>query len=114
MFKKFLMVSFWGAPTHNLGKVRYKHQYTVKNSIPYKSKILIKDNIAIKSIMNENVKANKLNFRIKIKNKTSFLVLQENIIDKTENLTKENQSYKSIVCLVCKNRMWVSTALLLF
>ena len=80
--------------------------------------MLIKDNGAIKSIMNENVKAKKLNFRIKVKNKTNFLVLQENIIDKTENLTKANQSYKSmgksIVCIVCKGRMWVSTALLLF
>ena len=69
---------------------------------------------AIKSIMNKNVKTNKLNFRTKIMNKTSFLVLQENIIDKTENLIKENPSHKSIVCIVCKGRMWVSTALLLF
>ena len=30
-----------------------------------------------------------------------MFVLQENIIDKTENLTKENQSYKSIVCMAC-------------
>ena len=30
-----------------------------------------------------------------------FLVLQEIIIDKIENLIKENQSYKSIVCIVC-------------
>ena len=34
-----------------------------------------------------------------------FLVLQENIIDKTENLIKENQSYKSIVCIDTKGRM---------
>ena len=43
-----------------------------------------------------------------------FLVLQEIIIDKIENLIKENQSHKSIVCIVCKGRMWVSTVLLLF
>ena len=34
-----------------------------------------------------------------------------NIIHKTENFIKINQSYKNIVC---KGRMWVSTALLLF
>ena len=57
-------------------------------------------------------------------NKTDFLVLQEIIIDKIENLIKklyfkknlikEKQSCKSIVCIVCKGRMWVSTVLLLF
>ena len=76
--------------------------------------MLINANGATKSIMNKNVKANKLNFRTKIMNKTNFLVLQQNIIDKTENLIKENQLYKSNVCIVCKGRMWVSTALLLF
>ena len=76
--------------------------------------MLINANGATKSIMNKNVKANKLNFRTKIMNKTNFLVLQQNIIDKTENLIKENQPYKSNVCIVCKGRMWVSTALLLF
>ena len=49
---------------------------------------------AIKSIMNKNVKTNKLNFRTKIMNKTNFLVLQENIIDKTENLIKETHPIK--------------------
>ena len=48
----------------------------------------------IKSIMNKNVKTNKLNFRTKIMNKTNFLVLQENIIDKTENLIKETHPIK--------------------
>ena len=76
--------------------------------------MLIKANGAIKSIMNKNVKTNKLNFRTKIMNKTNFSVLQEVIIDKIENLIKENQSHKSIVCIVCKGRMWVSTVLLLF
>ena len=76
--------------------------------------MLINANGATKSIMNKNVKVNKLNFRTKIMNKTNFLVLQQNIIDKTENLIKENQPYKSNVCIVCKGRMWVSTALLLF
>ena len=76
--------------------------------------MLIKANEAIKSIMYKNVKTNKLNFRTKIMNKINSLVLQENIIDKTENLSKENQSHKSIVCIVCKGRMWVSTALFLF
>ena len=49
-------------------------------------------------------------------NKTNFqfLVLQENVIDKSQNLIKENQSYKNIIRIVCKDRMWVSTALLLF
>ena len=69
--------------------------------------MLIKANGAIKSIMNKNVKTNKLNFRTKIMNKTNFSVLQEVIIDKIENLIKENQSHKSIACIVCKGRMWV-------
>ena len=57
-------------------------------------------------------------------NKTIFLVLQDIIIDKIENLIKkpyikkkliqENHSHKSIVCIVSKGRMWVSTVLLLF
>ena len=49
-------------------------------------------------------------------NKTNFqfLVLQENVIEKSQNLIKENQSYKNIIRIVCKDRMWVSTALLLF
>ena len=34
--------------------------------------MLIKANGAIKSIMNKNVKTNKLNFRTKIMNKTHF------------------------------------------
>ena len=76
--------------------------------------MLIKANGAIKSIMNKNVKTNKLNFRTKIMNKTNFSVLQEVIIDKIENLIKENQSHKSIVCIVCKGRMWVSTVSLVF
>ena len=49
-----------------------QHQYTVKNSFPYKSKMLIKANGAIKSILKKNVKTNKLNFRIKVMNKTNF------------------------------------------
>ena len=64
--------------------------------------------------MNKNVKTNKLNFRTKIMNKTNLLALQENIIDKRKNIIKEKQSHKSIVCIVCKGRMWVSAALLLF
>ena len=43
----------------------------VKNSFPYKTKILIEANRTIKSIMNKNVKTNKLNFRTKIMNKTN-------------------------------------------
>ena len=54
--------------------------------------MLIEANGPIKSIMNKNVKTNTLNFRKQI-----FLVLQEIINDKTENLIKENQSHKSIV-----------------
>ena len=77
-----------------------QYQHTVKNSFTYKNKMLIKTNGAIKSIMNKNVQTNKLNFRI--------------IIDKIVNLIKENQSHESIVCIVCKSRMWVSTVLLLF
>ena len=55
--------------------------------------------------------------------KTNFLVLQEIIIDKIEdlikksykkNLIKENQSHKSIVYIVFQGRIWVSTVLLLF
>ena len=76
--------------------------------------MLIKTDGAIKSIMNKNAKTNKLNFRTKIMKKTSFLVLEEIIIDKIVNLIKENQYHESIVCIVCKGRMWVSTALLLF
>ena len=55
-----------------------------------------------------------MKFYNKNNDQNKFLVLQENIIDKTENLVKENQSYKSIVCIVCKCRIWVSTALLFF
>ena len=47
--------------------------------------MLIK-NGAIKSIMSKNVKIDKLNFR-------------------NRDLIKENQSYKSIACIVCKGRM---------
>ena len=36
------------------------------------------------------------------------------IIDKTENLITENQSHTKIVCIFCKGRIWVSTALLFF
>ena len=43
-----------------------------------------------------------------------FLVLQENVIDKTENLIKENQPCKIIVYIVCKGKNGVSKALLLF
>ena len=89
----------------NVVKVRCTVPVYRKNSFLYKNKMLIKANGAIKSIMNKNVKTNKLNFRIKIKNKINFFVLQKNIIDKTENLTKENQSHKSIVCIVCKGSM---------
>ena len=49
----------------------------------------IKVNVAIKSIMSKNVKADKKKFRTKIMNKTNFLVLQEIIIDKIENLIKK-------------------------
>ena len=47
--------------------------------------MLIKTDVAIKSIMNKNVKTNKSNFRTKIMKKTNFLVLEEIIIDKIEN-----------------------------
>ena len=53
-----------------VGNIQY--QCTVKNSFPYKNKMLIKVNGAIKSIMNKHVKTNKLNFRTKIVNKTIF------------------------------------------
>ena len=49
----------------------------------------IKVNGAIKSMTNKNVKTNKKKFRTKIMNKTNFLVLQEIIIDKIENLIKK-------------------------
>ena len=75
--------------------------------------MLIKANGAIKSIMNKTFKTSKLNFR-KNNEQNKFVVTQENNIDKTENLIKETQSYKSIVCVVCKGQMWVSTASLLF
>ena len=42
-----------------LAKWDIQYQYTVKNSFPYKNKMLIKANGAIKSIMNKNVKTNK-------------------------------------------------------
>ena len=62
-----------------------QYQHTVKNSFTYKNKMLIKTDVAIKSIMNKNVKTNKSNFRTKIMKKTNFLVLEEIIIDKIEN-----------------------------
>ena len=43
-----------------------KYQYTAKNSFPYKNKMQIKANGAIKSIMNKNVKTN-----IKFQNKNN-------------------------------------------
>ena len=43
----------------NVGKVRYTIPVYRKNSFPYKNKMLIKGNGAIKSIMNKNVKTNK-------------------------------------------------------
>ena len=62
--------------------------------------------------------------------KTNFLVLQEIIIYKIENLIKkkrqkkqqqkkktlikENKSHKSIVRIVCKGKMWISAVLLFF
>ena len=49
-----------------------EYQYTVKNSFPYKNKMLIEANGAIKSIIKKNVKIKKLNFRTKIMNKTNF------------------------------------------
>ena len=49
-----------------------QYQYTVKNSFPFKNKMLIKANGATKLIMNKNVKTNKLNFKTKIMNKTYF------------------------------------------
>ena len=60
-------------PFINVGEVRYTIPvYRKKNSFPYENKMLIKANGAIKSIINKNVKTNKLNFRTKIKNKTNF------------------------------------------
>ena len=56
----------------NVGKVRYTIPVHRKMNFPYKNKMLIKANGAIKSIMNKNVKANKLNFRTKEMNKTNF------------------------------------------
>ena len=56
-----------------LAKWDMQYQYTViKDSFLYKNKMLLKDNGAIKSIMNKNVKTSKLNFRTKIMNKTNF------------------------------------------
>ena len=81
----------------NVGKLRYAILVYHKNSFPYKNKMLIKTNRAIKSITNKSDKTNKLNFKTKKNEQNKFLVLQENIIDKTENLTKGNQSYKKVV-----------------
>ena len=47
--------------------------------------------------MNKNVKTSKLNFRTKIMNKTNFIVLQENNIDKTENLKKKTNPIKVLL-----------------
>ena len=48
--------------------------------------MLIKANGAIKSIINKNVKTNNLDFI-----KLDFLVLQEKIVAKTENLINNDQ-----------------------
>ena len=74
--------------------------------------MLIMANGVVKSIMKKNVKTNKLNFRTKIMKKTNFQCCKKILLIKQKTLF--NQSYKSIVCIVCKGRMWVSTALLLF
>ena len=63
----------------NVGKVRYTVPVCCKkSSFPYKNKMLIKANGAIKSIMHTNVKTNKLNFRAKIMNKTNFFITATN------------------------------------
>ena len=63
----------------NVGKVRYTVPVCCKkSSFPYKNKMLIKANGAIKSIMHTNVKTNKLNFRAKIMNKTNFFITARN------------------------------------
>ena len=50
----------------SLAKYDIQYKYSVKDSFPYNSKMLIKANGAIKSIMNKSVKTNKLHFRTKI------------------------------------------------
>ena len=45
-----------------LAKWSIQYQYTVKNGFPYKNKMLITVNGAIKSVMKKDVKTNKLNF----------------------------------------------------
>ena len=56
----------------NVGKLRYAILVYHKNSFPYKNKMLIKTNRAIKSITNKSDKTNKLNFKTKKMNKTNF------------------------------------------
>ena len=56
----------------------YNTSVLLKKSFPYKNKMLIKANGAIKSIMNNNDKTSKSNFRTKIMNKTIFFSTARN------------------------------------
>ena len=72
-----------------LAKWDIQYQYTVKNSFPYKNKMLIKANGAIKSTMNEM-----LNLILEQKyEQNKFLVRQENI-DQTKTLLKKTNPIK--------------------
>ena len=70
IFKSFLYIYI--IHLFNFDEVRYTIPVYCRNSFPYKDKMLIKANGAIKSIINKNVKTSKLNFRAKIMKKTNF------------------------------------------
>ena len=72
LFSKAFYIYIYIIHLFNFDKVRYTIPVYCRNSFPYKDKMLIKANGAIKSIINKNVKTSKLNFRAKIMKKTNF------------------------------------------
>ena len=58
--------------------------------------MLIKANGAIKSIMNKNVKIDKLNFRTKIMNKTNFQCCKKILLIKQKTLLKKANPIKAL------------------
>ena len=80
----------------NVGKLRYAILVYHKNSFPYKNKMLIKTNRAIKSITNKSDKTNKLNFKTKKMNKTNFQCCKKILLIKQKTLLKETNPIKKL------------------
>ena len=96
IFKSFIYIYIYIYIIHlfNFDKVRYTIPVYCRNSFPYKDKMLIKANGAIKSIINKNVKTNKLNFRAKIMKKTNFQCCKKILLIKQKTLLKKTKPIK--------------------